>query len=351
MVFFSIFFRTLGFLSALLIFLIIVNILLSFSKDLEKKQFVMTDGISSSNNIIANMNLNGPIFNNYSNILGNNFLGYINPEQVKLYLEELKKIKINILIININSPGGTVSATAELEKIIYEFKKSTNVKVYIFTKEILASGGYWVATSADKIFASYGSVIGSIGVSGPSWFYYNTPTSLSSGILGETIETKNGIEVFNQNAGEGKDLFNPYRRPKTNEIKHLQNIVDEIYNDFITKVSKSRKIEIFDLKNSIGALIYSSNQAKENFLIDDVINYETLIKLIIKENNFEDYKIYENKVSNSILENLLIGYQGQTNKENILENICRNLETNINVVIPIYLKECWVKLYYLVLGF
>ena len=340
MVFFSIFFRTLGFLSALLIFIIIVNILLSFSDDLQRKQFVMTDGISSSNNIIANMNLNGPIFNNYSNVLGNNFFGYIHPEQVRSYLEELKKLKINVLIININSPGGTVSATAELEKIIYEFKKSTNVKVYFFTKEILASGGYWVATTADKIFASYGSVIGSIGVSGPSWFYFNTPTSLSSGILGESIETKNGIEVFSQNAGEGKDLFNPYRRPKTNEIKHLQNIVDDIYNDFITKVSKSRKIEISDLKNSIGALIYSSNQAKKNFLIDDVINYETLIKLIIKENNFEDYKIYENKVSNSILENLLIGYQGQTNEENILENICRNLETNINVVIPIYLKEC-----------
>ena len=84
----------------------------------------------------------------------------------------------------------------------------------------------WSLFESDKIFASYGSIIGSIGVSGPSWFYYNNPTSISSGILGETIVTKNGIEVFNQNAGQGKDLFNPYRRPKNEEIKHLQNIVD-----------------------------------------------------------------------------------------------------------------------------
>ena len=340
MVFFSVFFRTLGFLSALLIFLIIINLLLHFSNELEKNQFVMTDGIPSSKNIIAKINLNGPIFNNNSNVLGNNLYDYINPSQVKSYLEELKELQIKVLIININSPGGTVSATAELEQIIYEFKKQTNTKVYFFTKEILASGGYWVATTADKIFASYGSIIGSIGVSGPSWFYYNTPTSLSSGIFGQTIETKEGIEVFNQNAGEGKDLFNPFRRPKSDEIKHLQNIVDDVYNDFITKVSKSRKIEISNLKNDIGALIYSSNQAKNNFLIDDILNYETLIKLIIKENKFEDYKMYENKISNSILTNLLVNYKDPTNNKYSLENICKNLETNISVVIPVYLKDC-----------
>ena len=340
MIFFSVFLRTLGFLSALLIFLIIINLVLHFSNELEKKQFVMTEGISSSNNIIASINLNGPIFNNNSNVLGNNFYNYINPSQVKSYLEELKELQIKALIININSPGGTVSATAELEQIIYEFKKHTNIKVYFFTKEILASGGYWVATTADKIFASYGSIIGSIGVSGPSWFYYNSPISISSGVFGQTIETREGIEVFNQNAGEGKDLFNPFRRPKSDEIKHLQDIVDDVYNDFITKVSRSRKIEISNIKNNIGALIYSSNQAKNNFLIDDILNYKTLIKLIIKENEFEDYKIYENQVSNSILSDLLVKYEEQTNNKYLLENICRNLETNISVLIPIYLKDC-----------
>ena len=340
MVFFSVFLRTLGFLSALLVFLIIINFLFHFSNDLEKKQFVMTGGIPNSNNIIANINLNGPIFNSNSNVLGNNFYNYINPAQVKSYLEELKGLKVKAVIININSPGGTVSATAELEKIIYEFKKNTNIKVYFYTKEILASGGYWVATTADKIFASYGSIIGSIGVSGPSWFYYNTPLSLSSGILGQSIETKYGIEVYNQNAGEGKDLFNPYRRPKNDEIKHLQSIVDDVYNDFITKVSKSRKIEISNIKNNIGALIYSSNQAKNNFLIDDILNYETLIKLIIKEDKFEDYKIYENKVSNSFLRNIFAKFRNKNSNKDILENFCRNLETNISIVMPIYLKNC-----------
>ena len=83
-------------------------------------------------------------------------------------------------------------------------KKKQTLKYIFIQSEILASGGYWVATTADKIFASYGSIIGSIGVGGPSWYYYNTPLSVSSGIFGQSIETKKGIEVFNQNAGKVK---------------------------------------------------------------------------------------------------------------------------------------------------
>ena len=340
MAFFRVFLRTLGFLSALLIFLIIVNIFVYLSKDFQKNQFSIIDGNVNSDNIIASINLNGPIFNNSNNVFESGFYEYINPRNVKSYLEELKKLKIKALIININSPGGTVSATAELEKIFYEFKNSTNIKIYFFTKEILASGGYWVATSADKIFASYGSIIGSIGVSGPSWFYYNNPTNISSGILGQSIETKKGIEVFNQNAGKSKDLFNPYRRPENTEIEHLQNIVNEIYDDFISKVSKSRKIEKSYIKNNIGALIYSSKQAKDNFLIDDILDFESIIKLILKENKFEDYKIYQNKNKSSLVENLLVMYKRETFNFRSYEVICKNLETSINLLIPMFLKEC-----------
>ena len=75
-------------------------------------------------------------------------------------------------------------------------------------------------------------------------------------------------------------------------------------------------------------------------MIDDILNYEGLIKFIIKENKFEDYKIYENKVSDSILTNLLVKYEDQTNHKYSLENICRKLETNISVIIPVYLNDC-----------
>jgi len=62
-VFFNVFFKTLGFLSAILIFLIITNILLFFTNDLQNNKFTMIDGDGNSKNIIARINLNGPIFN------------------------------------------------------------------------------------------------------------------------------------------------------------------------------------------------------------------------------------------------------------------------------------------------
>ena len=228
MVFFTVFFRTFGFLTALLAFFMIISLLLNLTNNLQKSEFTMTEGDQNSENIIGVINLNGPIFNNSSNVLENNFYDYIDPEHISLYLEELKKLNVKILLIKINSPGGTVTATSQLENIFKNFKKESKVKIYFFTNEILASGGYWIATTADEIFASYGSTIGSIGVSGPSWYYYNKPLSVSSGLLGQTIETEKGIEVFNQNAGQSKDLFNPFRKPKNQEILHLQKIVDEI---------------------------------------------------------------------------------------------------------------------------
>ncbi len=337
MVFFRVFFRTFGFLSALLVFFLIISILLNLSNNLQESKFTMIEGDQKSNNIIGVINLNGPIFNNSRNVLENNFYDYINPEHIRLYLEELKELNIKILLVNINSPGGTVTATAELENILKNFKKETKVKIYFFTSEILASGGYWIATTADKIFASYGSTIGSIGVSGPSWYYYNTPLSLSSGLLGQSIETEKGIEVFNQNAGQSKDLFNPFRKPKDQEILHLQKIVDEIYEDFITKVSKNRKIQIKTIRNNIGALIYSSTQAKEKFLIDGVANYRSLIEYIIKENNYDDYKIYENIIKRSLLGNFLASYKDKNGDK---FNICNRFEMSINVITPLFLKEC-----------
>ena len=75
-------------------------------------------------------------------------------------------------------------------------------------------------------------------------------------------------------------------------------------------------------------------------MFDDILNYETLVELIIKENEFDDYKIYENKVVNSFIGNLLARYKEQPNNKYSFEKICSVLKTNISVVIPVYLKDC-----------
>ena len=335
MLFFNVFFRTLGFLFAITIFIALINIIFFFIPENQSEAFSYVDGNKNSGNTIAILNLNGPIISNNSNYLTGNIYAYIEPKKVKKMIKSLNNKNVKALIIKINSPGGTVSATVELANIIKDFKNNKKVKIYFFTEEILASGGYWVATQGNKIFAKYGSVIGSIGVSGPNWYFYNKPKSISYGLIGQSIETEDGVEVYSQNAGDSKDLFNPFRKPKIQELNHLQKMVEEIYNDFAIEVSKTRKIELDRVKKNIGALIYTSNQAKENFLIDDVLDFNQLLNKISKEQNMLDYKIIENKLDYNMFEKFFLS------KKSI--NICDKMNNVLLSVSPTYLRNCFIN--------
>ena len=124
----------------------------------------------------------------------------ISPSEVNDYLENLKVFSPKIIIFSINSPGGTVSASKNLYDIITNFRKNNKTEIIFHTNEILASGGYWASLSGDKIYANYGSILGSIGVKGPEWFFYDNPKSISTGIFGNRIETINGMPWVSKNA-------------------------------------------------------------------------------------------------------------------------------------------------------
>lgn len=334
MLFFNIFLKTLGFLIGLTTFIFLINLLIFFFTKNDNR-FDLLDGQNESNNVIAILELNGPIISNIKNSISGNLIDYIDPEIVDEYLSHLINIKPKYLIIKINSPGGTVTASASLEKYIKNFKEISETKVYFYTNEILASGAYWVSTSGDKIYASYGSILGSIGVSGPSWYYYDKPLSISRGLFGQKIETQNGIQIYNQNAGNSKDLYNPFRKPSNKELDHLEKIIQDIYNDFLIKVSKSRNLEIEFIKNEIGALIFNSKQAKNNFLIDEVIDLKKLINQIIKVNNFKDYKVIKLKFRDNFLNKY---FTSHISKNSII--LCNKLNSNFISLLPIFLNEC-----------
>ena len=131
------------------------------------------------------------------------------------------------------------------------------------------------------------------------------PKLISSGFFGNTIEVNKEIEVFSSNAGKSKDLFNSFRKPTKEELNHLKSMVDGIHNDFIQLVSKNRKIEKQIITEEIGGLIFNSSQAKNNFLINDEISLDDLVNLVIKENQFEDFKVYKNLNRKNYLYNQL----------------------------------------------
>ena len=285
-IFLNIFFKTIAFFLSVVTIIIIISLLFTFIEDRNEK-FTFLFGDENSDNVIAIIELNGLIIEKNREFpdLTNPFI--ISPSDIKNSLDSLKEDLPEVIIFSINSPGGTVSASKNFYDIIKNYKKNNNVEILFHTKELLASGGYWAATSADGIYASYGAIIGSIGVKGPDWFFYDKPKTISTGIFGNTVETENGIKIFSNKAGKSKDIFNPFRKPTKDELNHLQNLVDKIYKDFVRVVSKERKIETDIIINDIGALIYTSNKASELHLINDELNINDLISKTVKKRNLK----------------------------------------------------------------
>ena len=324
--FFNYFFKIFAFFSASALFLLIlISIIYFASNNQNNSNFTFKEGNINSENKIALLKLNGPILNEPVNNFDIGYLGNINfifVSEVENKLNKLKKEKIKGLIILMNSPGGSVSASYNLYQLFNNFKNDNKIPIYFYTSEILASGAYWSALAGDKIFANYGSLIGSIGVKGPEWIYYDEPISFSTGLLGQSIETKKGIKKFNNVAGNSKDLFDPFRTPTTKELKELQNIVNEIYFDFVNTVSKNRKIENDIIINDIGAMIFDPNSAKENFLIDNILQKKMVINKISENLNIEDFQIIENIDStNYFFGNLIRSFFYSKKYFNYLENI------------------------------
>ena len=338
-IFFNVFIKSIAFFLSILTIIIIISLSISLFSE-RNNDFITLDGEESSTNIIAVIELNGLIIETSSELSNLTTPFIISPKNTKKNLEELKKISPKSIIFSINSPGGTVSASKKLYDIIKNYKKSNkNTKIFIHTDELLASGGYWVATAADGIYASYGSVTGSIGVKGPDWFYYDKPKTLSTGIFGNRIETENGIKIFSNTAGQSKDIFNPFRKPTLNELEHLQNMVNEIYSDFIRIVSKERKIETKTLEEEIGALIFTSDQASTLNLIDDELYLEELVNKIIKDNNLKDYRVIKSRNTNNSLVRQILS--SNSNKKNHNLNVeCLSLRSSITAILSFESTGC-----------
>ena len=308
--FFKTFIKIIAILSSISIFFVVLLTLSSFFTKIEnKKIFMPTSGDVNSENKIAVLKLIGPILNEPSFVSDYKLFNNINViyvNNIKNILKNLESEKIKGLIISINSPGGSVSASFNLYNLFNEFKIINNIPLFFYTNELMASGAYWAALSGNKIFANYGSLIGSIGVKGPDWIYFDEPLVISSGLLGSSVVTKNGIKKFSNIAGNSKDIYDPFRPPTKNEKIDLHNAVQNIYDDFVNKVSSSRKIERNTILNDIGAMIYDTKSAKEKFLIDDTVTLERVIKTMVENLNFDNFQVIEKEnFKSGLLENII----------------------------------------------
>ncbi len=198
---------------------------------------------------VAFIKINGPITTEGEDFLNSNTIG--SADVVKFIEDADENPEIKAILVEINSPGGSAVASAE---IVSALKKTNKTKV-VFIREIGTSGAYWIATASDKIVAHPLSVTGSIGV------------------LGSYLEFSKLLERYNITyerlvAGKYKDIGSPLKELSEEEKKILQEAIDSIHEYFLYDVAKNRNLSA-DVVNEISTgRIYLGMDAKKLGLID-----------------------------------------------------------------------------------
>ena len=127
----------------------------------------------------------------------------------------------------INSPGGSPTQSSLIAEKIINLAKEKNKKVYAFVEDVAASGGYWLACSADEIYLDLNSIVGSIGVISPGFGFVD-------------LIKKIGIERRVYTSGKSKSFLDPFKEEKKEDIDREKNIQEQIHENFIDYVKKRR---------------------------------------------------------------------------------------------------------------
>ncbi|MDN5048627.1 signal peptide peptidase SppA [Aliarcobacter butzleri] len=176
-------------------------------------------------------------------------------------LENIEKAKtdtnIKGVLLVVDSPGGSVAPSVEVAYAIKELKQIKPVVVY--ASGVIASGSYYASIWADKIIANPGSMVGSIGV-------------IMQGVNTKELMDKIGIQTQTVKAGKYKESGTPTRKWTEFEEKQLQSVIDDTYNMFITDVATARNLDIKNYTSFADAKIFTSKQAKDVGLVDEVAN-------------------------------------------------------------------------------
>ena len=175
--------------------------------------------------------------------------------------EELKKAsddpKIKALVLRINTPGGTVTASDVIYRELELFKRDKKIPVVAVMMDVAASGGYYVALIADTIVAHPTSVTGSIGV---VMLTFNA----------EGLMQKVGVAAQTVKSAERKDMGSPFRPMTPEERAIFQSVIDDLYRQFVAKVVQRRNLPETTARALGDGRVYTAEQARAARLIDRV---------------------------------------------------------------------------------
>jgi protease IV len=175
---------------------------------------------------------------------------------------------IKAVVVRVNSPGGVVGPTQEIVSGMERVRKAGKPVVASFGA-VAASGGYYVGTAADRIFANPGTLTGSIGV-------------IMQMANVEGLLKKAGVEYVVIKAGAYKDVGNFSRAMTPEERRILQALLDDVYGQFVAAVVKGRGLDEGTVRTFADGRIYSGQQAHALKMVDELGGFEDAVEAAAK---------------------------------------------------------------------
>jgi protease-4 len=174
------------------------------------------------------------------------------------------------VLLRINSPGGSpVQSGVIYDEIIRLRALYPKIPLYAVIEDICASGGYYIAAAAEKIFADKASLVGSIGVRMDGFGFVEAMNKI-------------GVERRLLTAGDNKALLDPFTPTKSAQVEHLRSMLDNVHQQFITAVKNGRGDRIKDQADIYSGLVWSGEQALDIGLIDALADERSIARDIVK---------------------------------------------------------------------
>lgn len=189
------------------------------------------------------------------------------PAYEKIFSSILQDDAVKAVVLDVDSPGGAVAASDYIYRSV--LKVSDKMPVVANIRGVGASGSYMISCAAQKIVATPGAIIGSIGV-------------ISVRPALQELLHRVGVGVTVNKSGAFKDMGAPWREVTPEEDKKMQELIDTSYNDFVTLVAKARNMQESAVRKVATGEVFWASKAKELGLIDELGDLDRAIDIAVE---------------------------------------------------------------------
>jgi protease IV len=309
----------------LLVVVVLVGIIsgcatINFGPSLGELKEVTIDGEGPGKILLVNVD--GVINNQKDRTFSGSTLRLGMVAQIKGVVEKAEKDdEIKALLIKINSPGGTVTASDIIFHLLKTYKDKQKVRIYIQVMDLAASGGYYIALAGDEIIAHPTSLIGSIGV-------------IALKVNLQELMTKIGVSWEIVKSGDKKDFMSPFRSFTKEERELFQGAIDRLHNRFVTLIAKNRSaLDLSQVQSLADGRVFDAEQAKDLKLIDHIGYVTDTVHRIKSDLNNSNLKLVTYHRNNDFQGNIYSQFQ----KPSSFNLINLDLGFNPNALSPYFL--------------